>query len=1721
MSVERAKDIMEAPQGDEIDEERGSCSDLRLLASADTADLTALSAEVQAIAHRFNAEFEAVLAAGEADSGAGSAIVQRLLPTVVTVLEQLDEFYKDHAAYKAEVIQLREETTSLLSQLAKEKTARRDTEDLLMRMEDQFESERKILNEALAQNETQIRRLEMKSKNVEEQLARMELKEQESFKENSKLHERIIELLRSHAELNDSLKQSTAMPVYSLMKGRDSITSRVPGNAFDTTSAGVGFDELSAMESDLSPPGDEDLDDLSLVVGNNSESEAIHDVAGMQGEVNNLIRENMELMETKNALNVVKDDLLLQRDSLKADNKLLTEAVEQLTEKQTMLQQELINSDQMLTAARTEMEILKATAEKLRREVRRMAPSFRKGFTKAEMMRLITDRNHYKERFLELRDAIKLMEVIRASQRGHPELLHDLPPTVTDVQVHQNASPHHQLKSVFAKIMNLISLPRLDFGLDAMTLSDVDDVERRHEDGVEAKPVETTSGGGVAGPTFQSQRWIKIYQSSTTAPTFGWVRGFGRVRQGKAELSIAKNPTSLFSPVAHPVPKKCRSIGRSTLRIELTAALSVAAPLEGKCAQHLWLIGRGVASEAVPGRKKPKNVGKLYIFDPLQLNDALVSMDLDDNFLPISAGLFSVAGTECSPPLAKSGRFVVRDFRSLSNSTTPAKPLNDYRVLIAASDGRFLVCATTSNPDAVSEDDVWRVTLLSTFKLANPGEAATAIVSLDHRICLGVLNSTGSNQLVTLKWYLDSSTVPDNDIELNRVLRATALSLPNDSAAPSGPILLSPIFGRAFCCLGTAGGGALHRFDINADAFVAHLALPSQTPCLHAIAVGNEGVTSSAEASPSTSRRLIWLAVSGQSPPTPTTQQRSSEESGEGVYLGPLSRLLSVCAESHVFLHKIDLTSVLISMIDTTGVLDPVDLTVSRLLVQGTECIWFATRCGLIGRFLIAFLLNDAADGSPTEVLNQDAISLSCHAYRRPVSALIAIRNQEEGKEKDAATSNSQASFLVVAVGHDYVYLQTSSLTTRVCSTKSPLVSGGSTYFQRVAGESTLPELTWCACYCLECLYVTVIKVKKSVMSGAATLPDGRLVDSLKVVELKKELEVLGLDKNGLKKDLVRRLSAALSDPVNIQPSSEVEFSEKVPNEMISSEVGFERNSPSKLDAKSDRQSESDTDQDPPSEPDPSSTEKSVEDIGSVSEPKASVGGVVHSPATADQVEQVTERSSSEKVGPQTSTEAAILQSETTNSQIAQEHTRGSSPPVVEVSVEMHEEEEDYGDEEEEEEEEEVENARKKEEAEKPVTLVDAAPKTSPPKSGGIESSTFRKPASPPPPSNTSVPTPVRKETRAVGFTVEAPERVNPAAEAKCSSSSLVYIRCLVRPFTAAQLATMLETHFGRASELWLDRIKSTAVARFSNEEVAAKCREGLDGCRWPSINPRILQCEFASEALLAWLKEHGEAGDKPPPRHLLGGGDAVNAASANENNGSSVERKRPEKLMDDAEATSGAKRRRIVGGEGVTKPAEKEEGRSKRDTRGPRDNVIEVSTYFFIAGEESSKTLDDLFKKTAATPSVYWLPLTDEAAAAQLKARKQTYLAESTRRPVPKRNVEERRRENRSPFTGEFGNGPTASASNPLLPPDASVREKRQRERSPSPGNKRALRERRRSPSPRRPRYANRTPSPRFGGSSFAASNTATAASTAADSRHPPPPSPPPNYRRRTPLRR
>ncbi len=48
----------------------------------------------------------------------------------------------------------------------------------------------------------------------------------------------------------------------------------------------------------------------------------------------------------------------------------------------------------------------------------------RKRFTRVEMARVLMERNQYKERLMELQEAVRWTEMIRAS-REHPELTQD------------------------------------------------------------------------------------------------------------------------------------------------------------------------------------------------------------------------------------------------------------------------------------------------------------------------------------------------------------------------------------------------------------------------------------------------------------------------------------------------------------------------------------------------------------------------------------------------------------------------------------------------------------------------------------------------------------------------------------------------------------------------------------------------------------------------------------------------------------------------------------------------------------------------------------------------------------------------------------------------------------------------------------------------------------------------------------------------------------------------------------------------------------------------------------------------------------------------------------------------------------------------------------------------------------------------------------------------
>lgn len=87
-------------------------------------DVNALSTHVQQIASHVYREFEMIL------ESHGPTVVEQLMPILVGVLEKLDELFKDQAAYRTEVCQLREDKASLMNELERERAARKESENV-------------------------------------------------------------------------------------------------------------------------------------------------------------------------------------------------------------------------------------------------------------------------------------------------------------------------------------------------------------------------------------------------------------------------------------------------------------------------------------------------------------------------------------------------------------------------------------------------------------------------------------------------------------------------------------------------------------------------------------------------------------------------------------------------------------------------------------------------------------------------------------------------------------------------------------------------------------------------------------------------------------------------------------------------------------------------------------------------------------------------------------------------------------------------------------------------------------------------------------------------------------------------------------------------------------------------------------------------------------------------------------------------------------------------------------------------------------------------------------------------------------------------------------------------------------------------------------------------------------------------------------------------------
>ncbi|XP_051572010.1 C-Jun-amino-terminal kinase-interacting protein 3-like isoform X4 [Myxocyprinus asiaticus] len=150
------------------------------------------------------------------------------------------------------------------------------------------------------------------------------------------------------------------------------------------------------------------------------------ELLGMGKEVENLLTENKQLLETKNALNIVKNDLIAKVDELSSEQEVLREELE-------TVKQSKIKVDQRVKELEEELKRLRAEALGASQDSKDeggedyssplqddVAMTQRRRFTRVEMARVLMERNQYKERLMELQEAVRWTEMIRASRESPP-----------------------------------------------------------------------------------------------------------------------------------------------------------------------------------------------------------------------------------------------------------------------------------------------------------------------------------------------------------------------------------------------------------------------------------------------------------------------------------------------------------------------------------------------------------------------------------------------------------------------------------------------------------------------------------------------------------------------------------------------------------------------------------------------------------------------------------------------------------------------------------------------------------------------------------------------------------------------------------------------------------------------------------------------------------------------------------------------------------------------------------------------------------------------------------------------------------------------------------------------------------------------------------------------------------------------------------------------------
>ncbi|XP_059351311.1 JNK-interacting protein 3-like isoform X3 [Daphnia carinata] len=228
-----------------------------------------------------------------------------------------------------------------------------------------------------------------------------------SEKKNSSVLKKFDEAISSPHHEGKSLKRKEERSSNTLYQELSFQESSILEDSSEITGNWVHPGEFASSDSE--PELEDHVEDVDA-----RRKKVTDNFYGMGKEVENLITENNELLATKNALNIVKDDLIAKVDELSSEQEILRDEIRSLQSMRTRLRLRTDELEAEVKALREEIENARRVAKS--EEEEDVPLSQRKRFTRVEMARVLMERNQYKERWMELQEAVRWTEMLRAQK---------------------------------------------------------------------------------------------------------------------------------------------------------------------------------------------------------------------------------------------------------------------------------------------------------------------------------------------------------------------------------------------------------------------------------------------------------------------------------------------------------------------------------------------------------------------------------------------------------------------------------------------------------------------------------------------------------------------------------------------------------------------------------------------------------------------------------------------------------------------------------------------------------------------------------------------------------------------------------------------------------------------------------------------------------------------------------------------------------------------------------------------------------------------------------------------------------------------------------------------------------------------------------------------------------------------------------------------------------